>query len=620
MSFTIGTGLKWTVGQQMLIAYDANNTMTGTVISYNTGTGALSVTLTASTGSGSYGSWVINILGAPGQAGTDGTSGTTGSAGTSGKDGTNGTAGKDGTNGTAGKDGTNGTAGTSGTNGTAGSGGTSGTSGKDGTFFGSAGTSGSSGTSGTSGTSGSGGTSGAQGTPGTNGTSGTRGSAGSAGTSGVNGTNGTAGTSGTTGTTGSAGTSGKDGTNGTAGTSGTNANLIVQQTGQTAVTGVAKVVFNGAGVTNNGSGQVTVDINSGGSSLTVVSGSTTITSVSQITLASSLNVTNQGAGAITLSSLGSAGGGTGSSGSSGTSGSSGKDGTMGTSGSSGKDGTGGTSGTSSVGTSGTSGSAGSPGTSGLNGSYGSSGTSGQNGSAGTSGTGVTLSLNDAGNTTLSDIKAVTFGSGFTLSSGGTYSASITVSGYGGSAVPGTVSSSAQIVGFDLFAVTTGSNKFFSTQAINGNVNITGSLRMTGLLTASLPTDYVWVGDADGLSAMVHKNTLTGSSGGGTGTGFPYVGRADISGSLVLTGSLVVTGSITASSFYTNTAGIPEIASPSTLRLTAVNTVHVTTSSLRLASFTDAQTSSLTATNGDLIYNTTSNKFWGYAGGAWVALH
>jgi hypothetical protein len=293
---------------------------------------------------------------------------------------------------------------------------------------------------------------------------------------------------------------------------------------------------------------------------------------------------------------------------------------MGTSGSSGKDGTGGTSGTSAIGTSGTSGSAGSPGTSGLNGSYGSSGTSGQDGSGGTSGTGVTLSLNDAGNTTVSDIRAVTFGSGFTLASAGTYSASITVSGYGGSAVPGTISSSAQIVGFDIFATTTGSNKFFSTQAINGNVNITGSLKINGLMTASLTKDYVWVGNDDGVNAMVHKNDLTGSSGGGTGTGFPFVGKADISGSLILTGSLNVTGSITASAIYTNNAGIPEIASPSTLRLTAVNTVHVTTSSLRLASFTDAQTSSLTATNGDLIYNTTSNKFWGYAGGAWVALH
>jgi hypothetical protein len=343
-------------------------------------------------------------------------------------------------------------------------------------------------------------------------------------------------------------------------------------------------------------------------------------SVSSVTLGPSINVQNNGAGSITLSSLGSAGGGTGSSGTSGTSGSSGRDGTMGTSGVSGSNGSGGTSGTASNGTSGTSGSAGTPGTSGLNGSYGSSGTSGQNGSGGTSGTGVTLSLNDAGNTTVSDIRAVTFGSGFTLASAGTYSASITVSGFGTSAVPGTVSSSAQIVGFDLFATTTGSNKFFSTQAINGNVNITGSLNMTGLFTASLTKDYVWVGSDGGTNMMVHKNTLTSSAGGGTGTGFPFVGQADISGSLILTGSLIVTGSITASALYTNNAGIPEIASPSTLRLTAVNTVHVTTSSLRLASFSDAQTSSLTATNGDLIYNTTSNKFWGYAGGAWVALH
>ena len=58
----------------------------------------------------------------------------------------------------------------------------------------------------------------------------------------------------------------------------------------------------------------------------------------------------------------------------------------------------------------------------------------------------------------------------------------------------------------------------------------------------------------------------------------------------------------------------------TLNLNAGNAVVITSSSLRLTQFTNAQTSSLTATNGDLIYNTTSNKFWGYAGGAWVALH
>jgi hypothetical protein len=91
--------------------------------------------------------------------------------------------------------------------------------------------------------------------------------------------------------------------------------------------------------------------------------------------------------------------------------------------------------------------------------------------------------------------------------------------------------------------------------------------------------------------------------------------------LNITGSVNVTGSISASAFYSNTTGVPEINSPSSLKLTATGgSVQITTSSLRLASFTDAQTSSLTAQNGDLIYNTTSNKFWGYANGAWVALH
>jgi hypothetical protein len=65
MSFTIGTGLKWTVGQQMLIAFDANNTMTGTVTAYDISSGALTVTITASNGSGAHSTWVINILGAP---------------------------------------------------------------------------------------------------------------------------------------------------------------------------------------------------------------------------------------------------------------------------------------------------------------------------------------------------------------------------------------------------------------------------------------------------------------------------------------------------------------------------------------------------------------------------
>jgi hypothetical protein len=66
-------------------------------------------------------------------------------------------------------------------------------------------------------------------------------------------------------------------------------------------------------------------------------------------------------------------------------------------------------------------------------------------------------------------------------------------------------------------------------------------------------------------------------------------------------------------------GVPEITSANILKLTAENAVVVTKSPFRLASFTTTVRDTLISRNGDMIYNTTDNKFQGYQNGAWVNL-
>ena len=152
-----------------------------------------------------------------------------------------------------------------------------------------------------------------------------------------------------------------------------------------------------------------------------------------------------------------------------------------------------------------------------------------------------------------------------------------------------------------------------------NIKIGGALTVTGSLTASLAEGYVWVGGSGSKATLLATSSLGGGAGGAGGiftlTGSKYSTINDVA----ITGSLGVTNAISASAYYTNTAGIPGITSPSSLNLTAATAVIITTSSLRLATFTDTQTGSLIVSNGDLIYNSTSNAFWGYANGSWVRL-
>jgi hypothetical protein len=128
----VATGLAYTAGQSIVIAYDVNNKMEGSVVSYNPLTGAMEASITSVTGSGTYASWGVNLngtpgiqgpagpTGAPGAAGADGLPGPMGVTGPSGSPGLVGPTGLPGANGPTGPAGPTGTPGTAGANGTTG--------------------------------------------------------------------------------------------------------------------------------------------------------------------------------------------------------------------------------------------------------------------------------------------------------------------------------------------------------------------------------------------------------------------------------------------------------------------------------------------------------------------
>lgn len=71
-SFTASTGKQWAVGQYLYLARAAAPTvyMAGQVTAYNSGTGALTVDVTATNGSGTFTDWVITLGGAKGTTGS----------------------------------------------------------------------------------------------------------------------------------------------------------------------------------------------------------------------------------------------------------------------------------------------------------------------------------------------------------------------------------------------------------------------------------------------------------------------------------------------------------------------------------------------------------------------
>ena len=170
-SLTVGTGLNYSTGQSVVIAYNSTNEMIGNVSSYNASTGALVVTVTTIVGSGTYSSWSVNLNGASGPQGPTGPTGTTGASGPTGPTGSTGATGNTGPTGPTGSTGATGSTGPTGPTGSTGATGAQGPTGPTGST-------GAIGPTGPTGTTGNTGPTGPTGTTGTTGPTGPTGSTG----------------------------------------------------------------------------------------------------------------------------------------------------------------------------------------------------------------------------------------------------------------------------------------------------------------------------------------------------------------------------------------------------------------------------------------------------------
>ena len=167
----------------------------------------------------------------------------------------------------------------------------------------------------------------------------------------------------------------------------------------------------------------------------------------------------------------------------------------------------------------------------------------------------------------------------------------------------------------------------ATVTSNAQANITSVGTLTSLsVTGNITGGNILTGGSISATGNISSNYFIGNGSLLTGiaNGVSSYGNANVAANLAAFGSnpISTTGNVTAGNFIGNVvgggAGTPTISSTTNLDLSAVSAVRVIGGgTFRLPSLTTAQIANTIAANGDMIYNSSVNKFQGYENGAWA---